>query len=68
MTISGVVHSVGYEIKFLAVNPAPIATNPIRKIHLNLLPESILFIKLMYGWHDDVNTRDSDTVKYILRL
>ena len=35
-TISGVVHSVGYEITFLAVNPAPIATNPITKIHLDL--------------------------------
>tara|TARA_B100000965_G_scaffold91709_1_gene74736 strand:- start:303 stop:560 length:258 start_codon:yes stop_codon:yes gene_type:complete len=47
VTISGVVHSVGYEITFLAVIPAAIATNPITKIHLDLSPESNLFIKLV---------------------
>ena len=47
VTISGVVHSVGYEITFFAVNPAPIATNPITKIHLDPLPERNLFIKFM---------------------
>ena len=46
VTISGVVHSVRYEITFFAVNPAPIATSPITKIHLDLSPESSLFIKL----------------------
>ena len=29
-------HSVGYEITFFAVKPAPIATTPITKIHLDL--------------------------------
>ena len=48
VTISGVVHAVGYEITFFAVKPAPIATSPITKIHLDLSPESSLFIKLTY--------------------
>ena len=55
MTISGVVHSVEYEITFFAVKPAPIATNPITKIHLDLALENSLFIKLMYSCEVSVN-------------
>ena len=44
--VLGAVHSVGYEITFFAVNPVPIATSPITKIHLDLSLESSLFIKL----------------------
>ena len=38
----------GNEITFFAVKPAPKAINPITKIHLDLSPESSLFIKLTY--------------------
>ncbi len=61
MTISKGLHSVKYETTFSLLNPTPNATNLIRKIHLNLLSEDNLLIKLIFEYLGDINSRAGDS-------